>query len=58
MQEISRLFIAVSIRPVTVQPAERLPHPAVENRFAMGRMPADSAFSYGLCSECTDLAEL
>ena len=30
-------------------------HPSIENRFAMGRMPAGSAFSYGLCSECTDL---
>ena len=43
---------------VTVQPAERLRHPAIENRFAMGRMPAGPAFSYGLCSKCTDLAEL
>ena len=24
----------------------------------MGRMPAGSVFSYGLCSECTDLTEL
>ena len=32
-------------------------HPDIEDRFAMGRMPAGSAFSYGLCSECTDLAE-
>ena len=43
---------------VTVQPAELLRHPAIENRFAMGRMPTGSAFSYGLCNECTDLAEL
>ena len=43
---------------ITVQPAELLRHPAIENRFAMGRMSAGSAFSYGLCSECTDLAEL
>ena len=43
---------------VTVQPAELLRHPAIENRFAMGRIPAGSAFSYGLCSKCTDLAEL
>ncbi len=43
---------------VTVQPAELLRHPAIENRFAMGQMPAGTTFSYGLCSKCTDLAEL
>ena len=43
---------------VTIQLAELLQHPAIENRFAMGRIPAGSAFSYGLYSECTDLAEL
>ena len=39
---------------VTVQPAELLPHPAIENRFAMSRMPAGVMLSYGLCSECPD----
>ena len=34
-------------RSVTVQPTELLRHPAIENRFAMGQMPTDSAFSYG-----------
>ncbi len=42
----------------TVQPAELLQHPAIENRFAMGRMPTGTMLSYGLCSKCTDLIEL
>ena len=42
---------------VTVQLAELLRHPAIENRFAMGRMPAGTMLTYGLCSECTDLAD-
>ena len=46
------------MQPVTVQPAERLRHPVIKNRFAMGRMPVGTMHSYGLCSEYTDLAEL
>ena len=42
---------------ITIQPAKPLRHPVIENRFAMGRMPAGTTFSYGLCSKCTDLAE-
>ena len=45
-------------RIVTVQPAERLRHLAIENRFAMDRMPAGSTLSYGLCSKCADLIEM
>ena len=30
----------------------------VKTMSGMGRMPAGSVFSYGLCSECTDLTEL
>lgn len=41
----------------TVPSAEWLPHPAMENRFAIGRMPAGAMLPYGLCSECTDLRE-
>ena len=47
----------IPVVSATVQPPELLRHPAIENRFAMDRMPAGSAFSYGLCSKCTDLAE-
>ena len=42
---------------VTIQPAELSHHPAIENRFAMGRTPAGAAFSYGLCGKCTDRAK-
>ncbi len=38
--------------------AELLQHPAIENRFAMGRMLTGTMLSYGLCSKCTDLIEL
>ena len=50
--------VLLYVRTVSVQPAELLRHPSIENHFAMGRMPADIMHSYGLCSECTDLAEL
>ena len=29
-----------------------------KNRFAMVRIPGGTTFSYGLCSKCTDLAEM
>ena len=45
-------------KAVTVQPAELLLHPAIENRFAMGWMPAGAMLSYGLRSKCVDLVEL
>ncbi len=41
---------------VTVQLAERLRHPGMENRFGMDRMPAGSIVSCGLCGNCTDMA--
>ena len=33
-------------------------YPSIENRFAIGRMPAGTMLSYGMCSEYTDLSEL
>ena len=51
------LFATVFRLFVTIQPAELLRHPAMKNRFAMGRMPTGTMLSYGLCSECTDLVE-
>ena len=56
-QSPARRLFGTSHR-VTVQPGELLPHPAMGNRFAMGRMPASTMLSYGLCIYCTDLAEL
>ena len=44
--ETGLLLTATAI--VTIQPAELLRHPAMENRFAMGRMAAGATLSYGL----------
>ena len=49
---------AEQLPAATVQLAELLRHPAIENRFAMGWMPTDTMFSHGLRSKCADLAEL
>ncbi len=54
----SMIVTIVSVVMVTVQPVERLRHPAIENRFAMGWMPTGTMFSHGLRSKCADLAEL
>ena len=44
---------------VTVQiPRELLRHTAIWNRFAMGRMPATTTYSYGQRGERADLSEL
>ena len=37
---LSTTFFKILTFAVTVHPAERLRHPAIENRFTMGRMPA------------------
>ena len=57
MRRSGKICFCRAGRDATVQPAESVWHPAIENRFAMGRMPTGTTFSYGLCSKCTDLAE-
>ena len=56
-------ILETSENSLTIDPAEYYKkavtvQPAIESRFAIGRMPTGTMFSHGLRNKCADLAEL